>query len=264
MSGRGAERILQILEWMASETEPVSFVQVVAAFGFPKSSTLDLLRILVTGEYAEKTPDGRYRLLRVPGEPGRPGHGYGTLLRHADPCMRQAVEITRESGFVAVLTEDRDISYILKILPDREIRYDRDVTVARRPHQVSSGIILLGSLTQDELRDYVTTERTSGRFDGSFEDLAAQVEAARTAGFQITAVGIVEGAGGMAAPIRGRDGKISAAINIAGPAHRIADEVDTIEPVLRETAAAISRAMGAGTNTKQPLGKASEGKPLTT
>lgn len=246
MSGRGAERILQILEWMSSETEPVSFVQVLAALAFPKSTTLDLLRILVAGKYAEKTPDGRYRLLRVPGEPSAPGQGYGTLLRLAEPSMRHAVEVTQESGFIAVLTEERDIRYISKILPDREIRYDRDVTVPRRPHQVSSGIILLGDFTQDALRDYVMAERAAGRFEGAFETLASQVRAAVTAGFQATKVGVVEGAGGMSAPIRGRDGKISAAINIAGPADRIAAAAGEIVPVLCETAATISQALGGG------------------
>lgn len=243
MSGRGAERILQVIEWMASVAEPVSFSQVVGALNLPKSSTLDLLRILVDAGYCEKIADGRYQLIRLPGEPGEGGQGYATLLRHAEPFVCQAVDATKESGFVAVLTADMDVQYILKVLPDREIKYDRDTAIARRPHQVSSGIVLLAGLSAGDLQQYAKTERSAGRYKGTDQELVEQVETAARAGFQVTAVGIVEGAGGVAAPIFGRDGKIVGALNIAGPAGRIGAQLDEIGPVLREAAAGISKAL---------------------
>lgn len=244
MSGRGAERILQVVEWMAEELRPVGFAEVVHALSLPKSSTLDLLRILVEAGYAERLEDGRYRLLRLPGEPTLERRGWGTLLRHADGPLRKAVELSGESGFIAVLGDDMGVRYITKVLPKREIRYDRDVTVARRPHQVSSGMMLLGSLSPAALRAYAAAERKAGRYDGTDEALAEYVRAAVASGVQITRVGIVEGAGGMAAPIYSREGTIIAALNIAGPAQRLGDAVEQIEPILRETAETISRSLG--------------------
>lgn len=243
MSGRGAHRILAIVEWMAKATGPVSFIEVVSGLALPKSSALDLLRILVEAGYVKKTEDGRYVLVRCPGEPNEDGLGLGVLLRHADRILRHTVELTQESGFVAVLTEDLSVRYIQNVLPEREIRYDRDVSVTRRPHLVSSGIILLGDFPEKRLREYVADERAAERFDGFAEDLIKKVSAAKISGFQCTTVGVVEGAGGMAAPIHGRGGQIIAALNIAGPADRIAKAADTIEPILREAAAKISRSL---------------------
>ena len=244
MSGRGAERILQVIEWMAGEIRPVGFAEVVAALALPKSSTLDLLRLLVETGYVERLADGRYRLDRLPGEPSTQRRGWGTLLRHAEAPLREAVARTRESGFVAVLGDDLGVQYITKVLPQREIYYDRDVTVARRPHQVSSGMILLGQLSLDALRDYAAAERAAGHYAGTEADLIERVDTARRTGLQGTRVGIVEGAGGMAAPIRDRAGHVIAALNIAGPALRLGEAVAQIEPVLRGTADEISRSLG--------------------
>ncbi len=67
MSGRGAERILDLIEWLASRSEAVSLAEVVQALALPKSSTLLLLRTLVEARYVTRQTDGRYLLIRLPG-----------------------------------------------------------------------------------------------------------------------------------------------------------------------------------------------------
>ena len=51
MSGRGAERILATIEWLADAARPVAFAEVVRALDLPKSSALALLRTLVAAGY---------------------------------------------------------------------------------------------------------------------------------------------------------------------------------------------------------------------
>jgi len=244
VSGRGAERVLQIIEWMAEKPAPVSFSETVRTLDLPKSSTLDLLRLLVATGYIERLADGSYRLVRLPGEPTPEQRRWGTLLRHADDPLRRAVEASRESGFIAVLEADLGIKYIAKILPDREILYDRDITIARRPHQVSSGVILLGRFTEAELRAYAEAERAAGRLTEPTGDLMARVARARVEGVHVNLTGIVEGASGMASPIFGRDGRIVAAANISGPAGRVESQLGKIQPVLLACAAEISKSLG--------------------
>lgn len=244
MSGRGAERILQVIEWMAGEPHSVSFAEVVGALSLPKSSTLDLLRLLMEAGYVERLEDGRYRLVRLPGEPTADRQAWGTLLRHANEPLLEAVAKTGESGFIAVLGEGMSVVYIAKVLPEREIRYDRDVTVARRPHQVSSGIVLLGNLDEKGVRAYAAAERAAGRYSDTDDALVWEVRNAVDTGMQVTRVGVVEGAGGMAAPIRNRDGVILAALNIAGPADRLSQAVSVIEPILRNAADRVSQSLG--------------------
>lgn len=259
MSGRGAERILQLITLMADEVRPISFAEAVKALDLPKSSTLGLLRLLVETGYAERLPDGRYKIVHLPGEPTLERRGWGTVLRHAEVPLRRAVQATHESGFIAVLEADLGVRYISKVLPEREIRYDRDVTVARRPHQVSSGIVLLTQLTDEKLRDYVETERAAGRFEGTTADLAAKVAQARSEGLFVNPLGVVEGAGGMAAPIRGRDGRVIAAVNIAAPSVRLIQSITQIQPRLVECAEYISMALGwTGSSARQEAAASTE------
>ena len=49
MSGRGADRILELVEWLARQERARSLVDVVDALSLPKSSALMLLRTLVSG-----------------------------------------------------------------------------------------------------------------------------------------------------------------------------------------------------------------------
>lgn len=244
MSGRGAERILQLVGWMADQAHPVSFAEAVKALDLPKSSTLGLLRLLVDTGHAQRLPDGRYKIVHLPGEPTPERGGWGTVLRHAELPLRSAVQETQESGFIAVLEADLGVRYISKVLPKREILYDRDITIARRAHQVSSGIVLLTQLEDDRLRAYAEAERAAGRLEESPDDLMTKVRSARAQGLFVNPLGVVEGAGGMAAPIRARDGRIIAAVNIAAPSVRLAQSIPDIMPKLIECAERISAALG--------------------
>lgn len=225
MSGRGAERILLLVEWMARQTEPVSLADAAKALQMPKSSALGLLRALVDMGYAVRH-DTHYRLLRLPGEVTAAGKAWGSLLRILDPIVRQAVETTGESGFIAVFEDDLSVRYLNKIMPAREIRYDRDITIARRAWQVSSGLVLLGGLSEPELQAYAMQEVARGTQGKSADEIIAAVRETAAKGAGINRRGVVEGAAGVAAPILGPGGAIVAALNISGPALRIGERIE--------------------------------------
>ncbi|MCR4265394.1 IclR family transcriptional regulator [Nitratireductor sp. ZSWI3] len=245
MSGRGAERILLLVEWLAGRRAPVTFSDVVAALDLPKSSALGLLRTLVDLGYVRRESDGRYRLLRLPGEPTDDSGAWGTLARLTEGVLREAVREAGESGFIAVLDEQTRVRYISKILPDREIRYDRDITVARKAYQVTSGLVLLTGFGAAELRSYA--EAAAG--EAGVPDLAAsiieKVEAARAEGHAVNLRGVVEGAAGIAAPVFDADGRLRAALNIAGPADRMAGNVDRVTAITCESAERATAALTA-------------------
>src|SRR5690606_36145408 len=117
-------------------------------------SALLLLRLLVERGYIQRLADNRYVLARLPGEALSGGAAWGTILRLADRHLREAVSLVEESGFVAVLDNDR-IRYLNKILPKREIRYARDIVPTRLPHQVASGLVMLADFSPQELDRYL-------------------------------------------------------------------------------------------------------------
>jgi IclR family acetate operon transcriptional repressor len=246
VSGRGAERILDLLEWLSARTEPAALADVAQTLELPKSSTLLLLRLLVERRYAERLADGRYRLVRLPGDRPEGQEAWAILLRLAAPHLDRAVEESGESVFVAVLEGD-EIRYLNKKLPDREIRYDRNIGPTRIPHQVSSGVALLSTLPADELEAYCGR---LGLHPGQRRDLRARTEAAAREGFHFNAKGVVDGASGVAAPILDGSGRAVAALNISGPHPRVVANLPKITHAVLAGAQAISAALAKRSSTR--------------
>lgn len=236
MSGRGAERILDVIEWLAARPDPVSLADAVQALALPKSSTLLLLRALVERRYVERLPSGRYRLVRLPGEASAGREAWGTVLRIAEPHLRAAVAEAQETGFVAVL-DGAQIRYLNKLLPAREVRYDRDISHPRIAHNVASGMVLLAALSDEALAAYFAALPAEAAVGAEIRD---GIERARRDGYAVNLKGVVEGAAGVAAPIRDGDGRVVAAVNISGPRDRIIAHLDGVIDVVVKTARSIS------------------------
>ncbi|MGH6762538.1 MAG: IclR family transcriptional regulator [Phyllobacterium sp.] len=236
MSGRGAERILDAVEWFATTTTPVTYTDFVQALDVPKSSALLLLRLLVDRGYVKRLPDNRYVLVRLPGEMLGGGDTWGTILRLADRHLREAVATVEETGFVAVLDNER-IRYLNKILPKREIRYDRDIVPTRLPHQVASGLVLLSDFAAPDLERYLDEAKLSV---DERSGVIAATAGARSDGYYVNINGIVEGAAGIAAPVRDAHGRAIAAINISGPRDRFIANLDRIRDAVVSVAGAVS------------------------
>ncbi|MBW8726752.1 MAG: helix-turn-helix domain-containing protein [Inquilinus limosus] len=236
MSGRGAERILDLLEWLSARAEPASLADVAQTLDLPKSSTLLLLRLLVERRYAERLADGRYRLVRLPGDRPEGREAWNALLRLAAPHLDRAVEESGESVFVAVLDGDA-IRYLNKLLPAREIQYDRNIGPTRIPHQVSSGVALLSSLPAEALEAYCGR---LGLDPGQRRELLSRTEATAREGFHFNPQGVVEGASGVAAPILDGTGRAVAALNISGPHPRVVANLPKITRAVLAGAQAIS------------------------
>lgn len=236
MSGRGAERILDVIEWLSAQPGPVSLADAVHALDLPKSSTLLLLRALVERHYVERLSNGRYRLVRLPGEASAGRQAWSTILRVAEPLLQKAFEESAETGFIAVLDGGR-IRYLNKLLPAREIRYDRDITHLRPAHKVASGMVLLAALTPDELAAYLADLPAEEARDPAVREA---IERARRDGYAANLNGVVEGAAGVAAAIHDGDGRVVAAVNISGPRDRLNAHLDLVISVVAKTAREIS------------------------
>lgn len=236
MSGRGVERVLDMIEWFAASPAGASLSEIAAALAMPKSSALLMLQSLTERGYIHRLGSGNYQLLRLPGEISQDGRNYGALIALVSPYLAKAVQETGESGFVAVL-EGTSIRYLNKVLPKREILYDRDIVPTRPAHKVASGIVILAAGTDAEVDAYAVSLSLSGT---EHSKLRTAVDSARKTGFYLNSMGVVEGASGAAAPILGAGGKAVAALNISGPQVRFVTNSDHICGVVRETAVAIS------------------------
>ncbi len=237
MTSPSGVRILELIEWLAAQSRPVTLAETRDALDLPKSSTLVLLRTLVQAGYAARGGDGRYDLKRLPGEASAQGAAWGTIVRITDKFVRDAVAATGESGFIAVMTPERCIRYVCKHVPEREIRYDRNIERDRIAHHVASGIAILAAAGDAEIESYIVDRTKAGSFAApERRPLMKAIAATRRDGVAVNLKGRVEGAGGVAAAILDRSGRPVAALNISGPADRIEAHLDRIVAATREGA----------------------------
>ena len=234
MSGRGVERILDLIEWFAAHPGSASLAQVSVALGIPKSSALQMLRTMTDRGYLSRDAAGDYRLLRIPGEISGDDRNLGALLALVTPMIESAVEQARESGFLAVM-EQGEIRYLNKILPEREIRYDRDITKNREAHKVASGVVILAA-SSDEVVDAYASKLSKAEA----LNLRNSIKTARRDQYFLNLHGVVEGAAGAAAPIFDASGKVLGAVNISGPQIRMKAASELVCKVTYETARAIT------------------------
>lgn len=234
MSGRGTLRILRVIEWLADQEGPVGLAEIAKALQSPRSSMLEALRLLHDEGYVARDDLGKYTLVRLPGEPfGRHNH-LSTLLRVSDEAIKQCVAEAGESGFIGVL-ENEHIRYVCKVLPDREVRYDRNISRLREPTEVASGIVILAGMTSDELTPFLR-----GLSDLKKSMVLDSIQRARAEGVALNSRGVIDGAAGMAAPILASDGSVCAAFNIAGPADRVMSQSERLKDLTVATARQIS------------------------
>lgn len=234
MSGRGADRILELVEWLAQQERARSLVDVVDALSLPKSSALMLLRTLVEKGYVSRGDSGLYLLQRLPGEAGVDKYAWGTIVRKLTPLIQQAVDLTDESGFVGVFDKEMRVKYLNKILPAREIRYDRDITVSRDAFQVTSGQVLLAQLSGADLNKYFSDSGLYGL--SKRQEVENKLKEVKECGYAVNLKGTVEGAAGVAAPIFDKHGNCVAAVNIAGPHDRIKEKKKLIIKIVIDLA----------------------------
>ncbi|AXQ95197.1 iron ABC transporter substrate-binding protein [Cereibacter sphaeroides] len=251
MSGRGVERMLDLLEWLAETPGPYGLSAISTALDMPKSSTLLMLRSLTERGYLERLPAGDYALRRLPGDGAA---GQGALLALVGPYLARAVEETGESGFLAVL-EKGQIRYLNKILPAREIRYDRDISMTRAAHKVASGVVLLAAGDDAALEAHA---EAAGLSDEERAALLSAVDKAREAGFFLNLKGVVEGAAGAASVIRDATGRPVGAINISGPQPRLAAHAALVGAAVLKTATEVTEELR---RRGSRISKGGEGKP---
>lgn len=217
--------------------------------GLSRAAARRLLLTLVSLGYA--STDGRLFTLRPKVLELGFAYLHGTgLWDAAQPPMVELVERIHESCSAAVLDGD-DIVYVARV-PTR-VRI-MSVTLglgSRLPaHLTSMGRVLLAALPLAELdarlaalgRIEARTDRTLTGVEG----LRRSIAKVRTQGFAIVDQELELGLRSIAVPIHGPGRRVVAALNVGTHASRmtISDLRSRILPALRETAVAVSRAMG--------------------
>ena len=231
------DRAAALVASVVRADEPLSFGELQDDSGLPKSTTSRLLTALERTELIERNPAGSYVagplfwLYATRHDP------WEELTRLARPTLRKVGEETGETVHLAVARGGRvvqvaqvDSTYLLG---------SRDWTQVDVPEHASAlGKVLLA---------HAVLDLPSGNLDGltphtvqDRDTLQRELQQVVRRGWACTVDELEIGLTGVAAPVRGVEGDVVAALGISGPSQRLEQRRDDVGRLLNERAEQLS------------------------
>ncbi len=242
---KSAARVLDVLELLSLAQEPMGVSELARSLDIPKSSASGLLETLRQRGYVVRS-GARYQLAELLRRDGWIGGEFAHLVRITRPVLESAVARTGETAFIGIMTPNRAIRYIDKVVSPKEVRYDGGLTHERPAYCTSIGQVLLASQSDAAIDSYLRTvqlKKVTPTTETDPDKLRAILQRVREVGYAESRDGHVEGASGVAAPLEGPNGRVIAGITLAAPSSRFSQ---MYEEMVRETlraAAEVTKAL---------------------
>ncbi len=215
--------------------------------GVAKSTVYRLASTLVSEGLLEQNPETeKYRL-------GMSLFGLGALVRQrmnvatdARPFLFHLREATGETVHLAIL-EGPDIVFVLNLESNHAIRMRADLGARKPAFCTAEGRAMLAFQSPDVVNDALG-HRLVPRTPKTIIDpqqIRAALEEVRARGYATEDEQSELGMRSVAAPIRNANGRVVAAIGLAGPMQRISDEaLASFAPLVADAARTISARLG--------------------
>lgn len=225
---KGTERLLEVLDCVIDQDQPMTRNAIAAAIGVPRSTVYSIIEVLLSHDYLEQIePEG----LIVPGSKcGLMGLAYdkhATLGRKA----RQVVSrLARQAGEVAELDVMRGWRQMVQISETgrgHNYRVASEGSTSPLP-QTASGRFLLDGIARQDMRKNFTSEDYV-MADGSvlsLDELCEHIERARQQGYWVASGLIDPYIGCIASPVRDRQERCIGAVCLVVPLPEMAHRKD--------------------------------------
>lgn len=230
------ENLLNLLEFFAERKNPATLADVVAHFGWARSSTFNILTTLVENGYLYEPkaragfyPSPRWLHLANAMAEGEPlSENLRQLLTELAEQTGETIWISASSGLFAVFIE--------VVESQASVRYTAKAGKRVPIHATASGQALLSQLPEHDLGVLlrkVTFERYSTNSPMSIPEVLEQIETGRRRGWFASASNYSPDLGGVAVPII--DGGRSYSVTVAGPLYRVSDKFVAHAACVHET-----------------------------
>jgi DNA-binding IclR family transcriptional regulator len=247
---KSADRVLDVLELLASTGRPMSHTELAQRTRIPKGSLTPLLRNLADRGYVEQLPDTqRFRLGEATYALARRAAHSRHLVAASEPWLRRLVQATGESAGLSVLREDV-AERVAAAQSRKAVLYSLHVGVLQPLYASSAGKILLAWMPAREREEYLTRVRLEPRTDQTILSAAVlrrQLKAIREEGIAWSVGEFTAGIAGVAAPVLDVHGRAVAAVGVALPAARLDDErkrklVQAVQEVAKQISQVLAEA----------------------
>jgi IclR family pca regulon transcriptional regulator len=173
-----------------------------------------------------------------------------TLPEVAQPHLEHLSADVRESSSVSVL-EGTDIVYVARVAVSRIMTVSINVGTRFPAHATSMGHVLLAGLSEQEREQYflvASLDRLTDHTVTAPDHLRTELAKVADQGWAMVDQELEEGLRSVAAPIRGRTGRVVAAVNLSTHASRTTAESvqKDLLPHLLQTARAIEADLAVG------------------
>jgi DNA-binding IclR family transcriptional regulator len=244
---QSVDRALAILEILARRRD-AGVTEIGKELGVHKSTAFRLLAVLESRGFVEQAEDrGTYRLgLGIVRLAGAITAQLDLTREGRDACERLAADLG-ETVNIAILDGNRAVN-VNQVRGGSSIASHNWIGQHTPLHATSSGKVLL-AFGPSRVFDLVTMPGSLPRFtDATVVDvakLAAELAEVRAFGWACTAEEFEVGLNAVAAPVRGADGSVIAALSVSAPAYRLSkDEFSRVAPRVIEAAGEVSSRMG--------------------
>lgn len=242
------ERALDVLELFAEDgVDDLGVTEIAERLGLSKAVVHRILSTYRARGYLRLDPDDRRYSL------GARALTLGlAYVDRVDPlgvarsALRELRDRTGETATLSVRVGWAR-TYIDQVTPQRDIRMEVRLGDAHPLHAGASSKALLAALGDDEVEAYlargpldVVTDLTISDADGLRRELAA----IRRRGYAVSLGERQQGAGSVAAAIRGRDGEVVAVMSVCGPVDRFRRSVETAAEALLTITGEVTAALG--------------------
>jgi DNA-binding IclR family transcriptional regulator len=258
---KSAARVLELLEYLSSAADPVALRDVAATLGIPKSSAHGLLGTLLNRGYVERDATERYALA----EAFRHGATHGAtwvgghdarIAAAARPVMEELRDQVRQSVFLGGRGAGGDVKLLAKVVSREPIRYDNDQRGLRPAYCTAMGRVLLAFWDARARARYFERLTPVAHTPYTVTDVAklrAIVNGVRQRGYAIVEQEFAVAGTATAAPVRDRDGRVIAALNVGTLSAQFPAQRTRIIAATRAAAERIAQRLG----YRPTLGKAS-------
>jgi DNA-binding IclR family transcriptional regulator len=224
---QAVERAMLLLRLVVEADEPHTIQTLVAATKLNRTTVWRLLTVLEDHGYVARLPGyapgpAALRLGQVAAKP------FGPLVRAALPAMRELLELTSETVTLGVPYGAGTMT-IAQLDSPHAIRLRNYLFEVSPLTRSSTGKALLSTYSPQEVLAL------------GGEEVAAEVEQARQAGFAVVVEELAPGENGLAAPILVA-GQAVALLNVAGPSFRFSlATMQALAPALTAACATVER-----------------------
>ncbi|WP_160142207.1 IclR family transcriptional regulator [Pigmentiphaga humi] len=252
-SVKSADRVLDILELLASTGRAMTHAEIARRTAVPKSSLTALLHNLVGRGYIEQLQESQqFQLGEGAYALARRGAHNRDLLRASEPWLQRLMHDTEESAVLSVLRNDM-AERIASAQSPNAVLYSVHVGVMQPLYASSAGKVLLAWLPPAERESYLQRVKLQPRTEQTIRSAAVlrrQLQQIREEGVGWSLSEFTAGIVGLAVPVLDVHGRMLAAVGLAMPASRLDDArrqtlVDILRATAMEIAAAADRAKAA-------------------